>query len=403
MMAACVIPAQARDDGQDYEMALNNLKRYLIGDSRAPALEAISRKFVAIESYMLSHSFGYYVDVLEAVETDQYRRVDVLFNRMRANLDFCHYVQTEPGFISVDELYSYTMGCKAEYENDPVTALMYFYPCAAFTYSLERIADLEDNVMDAWYREAEAHCAGGTYDGYLKALELYEKLAQVNYLDSAEQAIRARAAAEAAKPTAMPRPTATPAPKPTATPAPKVKLTVEKMDVKSENYTITTYSNGTCCITEYTGEAANLIIPEYIDGYSVTAIGDDAFYNCEFLTSITISNNVTTIGNWGFWNCSSLTTMTIPDGIKSIGKYAFDRCFSLTSITIPDSVTSIGKYAFDSCSQLKLHVKANSYAHEYAKSNNIPYTTYYPPSAPGSMPRAVFCCHFAPFMSVKNP
>ncbi len=84
----------------------------------------------------------------------------------------------------------------------------------------------------------------------------------------------------------------------------------------------------------------------------VTMIGDDAFYNCDKLTTITLPEGVTTIGQKAFYDCDGLTELTIPDSVTSIGGYAFRGCSSLTSITIPDGVTSIGGYAFRGCSSL---------------------------------------------------
>ena len=80
--------------------------------------------------------------------------------------------------------------------------------------------------------------------------------------------------------------------------------------------------------------------------YSVTAIGNKAFYYCSGLTSVTIPSSVTSIGDYAFYYCSSLTSVTIPNSVTSIGDYAFYYCYSLTSVTIPNSVTSIGDYAF---------------------------------------------------------
>jgi len=42
---------------------------------------------------------------------------------------------------------------------------------------------------------------------------------------------------------------------------------------------------------------------------SVTSIGDEAFYFCSSLTTVTMGNSVTSIGDYAFSDCSSLTTV----------------------------------------------------------------------------------------------
>ena len=110
-------------------------------------------------------------------------------------------------------------------------------------------------------------------------------------------------------------------------------------------------TNGTITITGYTGTNDDVIIPSTIDGLPVTSIGDNAFFNCRSLTSVTIGNGVTSIGWGAFEYCTRLINVMIPNSVTNIGDYAFSGC-PLTSITIPNSVTSIGDGAFSSCLSL---------------------------------------------------
>ena len=101
----------------------------------------------------------------------------------------------------------------------------------------------------------------------------------------------------------------------------------------------------------------DITIPE-----GVTSIGNHTFYGCSGLTDITIPEGVTSIGEGAFMYCSSLTAINIPEGVTSIGEYAFYQCSSLTAINIPEGVTSIGEYAFSSCSSLTSIVVAEGNA-----------------------------------------
>ena len=101
-------------------------------------------------------------------------------------------------------------------------------------------------------------------------------------------------------------------------------------------------------LVKYTGKDKDVVIPD-----GVTSIGNEAFWGCGSLTSITLPDSVTSIDDWAFRCCSSLQSFSIPDGVTSIGNKAFEYCRDLQSVTIPDSVTSIGDSAFSGCGRLQ--------------------------------------------------
>ena len=132
---------------------------------------------------------------------------------------------------------------------------------------------------------------------------------------------------------------------------------------KTLYYKILAGGTNTLAVTYYSETAASnnhvsgdVVIPSTVEHnnvtYSVTSIGDSAFFDCSSLTSLTIPNNVTSIGNYAFYRCSGLTSVSIPNSVTSIGEIAFAYCSGLTSVTIPNSVTYIGSYAFYDCSGL---------------------------------------------------
>ena len=88
-----------------------------------------------------------------------------------------------------------------------------------------------------------------------------------------------------------------------------------------------TYEGDSYSSAKYNG---NVTIPNSVTyngfTYSVTAIGEEAFYDCSSLTSMSISEGVTRIGTRAFYGCSSLTSISIPEGMTRIGFNAFYGC-----------------------------------------------------------------------------
>lgn len=130
---------------------------------------------------------------------------------------------------------------------------------------------------------------------------------------------------------------------PTAAFAASTTFTVDKIQ-----YTVTDENAKTVSVTKYTGTDPNVVIPGKIQGYTVTAIGENAFKSSS-LTNIAIPNGVTSIGNYAF-HSSSLKSIDISESVTSIGNYAFSYCRSLTNITIPSSIVSLGNSIFEESS-----------------------------------------------------
>ena len=123
-----------------------------------------------------------------------------------------------------------------------------------------------------------------------------------------------------------------------------------KYTINDDGITCTIRGIGTCKDTK-------IVIGQTIDGYRVTAIGLDAFFNCTTITDVTIADNVTSIGNSAFFSCTNLTSVTLPATLTTLGESAFNNCTSLVSVNIPQGVTTIKFRTFYNCSALKsIHI-----------------------------------------------
>lgn len=101
--------------------------------------------------------------------------------------------------------------------------------------------------------------------------------------------------------------------------------------------------------------SGDVVIPSQVthDGktYTVTEIGEYAF-SLSPITSVTLPETISAIGEEAFSLCYYLTAIDFPELLTSIGDYAFCAT-SLRSVTIPDLVTHLGEGCFCGCVSLK--------------------------------------------------
>ena len=136
-------------------------------------------------------------------------------------------------------------------------------------------------------------------------------------------------------------------------------------------------------IIRYSGTDENIVVPNSLGGYEVTAIGDAAFANCANLKTIILPEGLKSIG-YSFISGTSVTSLTIPktvtesghhwsgsgaiDGAASLKSVVFEEGMEripdyicgnsrengvLSEVRIPESVTEIGREAFYNCTGLK--------------------------------------------------
>ena len=163
--------------------------------------------------------------------------------------------------------------------------------------------------------------------------------------------------------------------------------------VDYENYslkfTITNFETKECEVTCSTMPTTNISITipttATISGYefNVTSLGENAFYDCDYLTDVELPNTLTSIGNNAFQYCNGLKNIEIPASVVSIGNsafynnnlenvtfsensqleiignHAFAYCYNFANIEIPNYVTTIGNSAFRNCKITKIEIPAS--------------------------------------------
>ncbi len=95
------------------------------------------------------------------------------------------------------------------------------------------------------------------------------------------------------------------------------------------------------CMSTSTAGAVTIPSQVTVGGvtYSVTSIGDYAFYGCTALSSATIPASVTLIGNYAFGDCTALSSVVTSDGGASIG---------IASDAFADDANLVSTITFDS-------------------------------------------------------
>lgn len=137
------------------------------------------------------------------------------------------------------------------------------------------------------------------------------------------------------------------------------KTIIARFEKSTFNLTYQVENDNTVTITGLLNiNEVNLIIPSTIDGYTVTAIGEKAFQNRIYLSSITLPSTIKTINSQAFRGARMLATVNVDstnpyftskDGVlysKDMKKLVLCPAKNTTKFSVPGSVEIIGDYSF---------------------------------------------------------
>ena len=95
-------------------------------------------------------------------------------------------------------------------------------------------------------------------------------------------------------------------------------------------------------------------------GCNPLSIAGNLYLNGELITDLVIPSDVTDINSDAFEGATCLTSLEIPDHVRSIGYGAFQGCTGLVHLDIPNTVTDMSGWAFKGCTGLKAINVGNS-------------------------------------------
>ncbi|MBR4626843.1 MAG: leucine-rich repeat protein [Ruminococcus sp.] len=117
-------------------------------------------------------------------------------------------------------------------------------------------------------------------------------------------------------------------------------------------YRVTDEKAKTAGITAADGAANGFTVPDELDGYKITSLGEKVFFCNTDITYVKIPASITSVGSYAFSGCINLERAQLPDTLSEIGDGCFMSCTSLVEINLGDSIREIPEKCFFSCTAL---------------------------------------------------
>lgn len=123
-------------------------------------------------------------------------------------------------------------------------------------------------------------------------------------------------------------------------------------DSEDGNWQILPSEDGTCSIKPLSNamKTGAVVIPEEVDGFTVTSIGASAYASNRNITSIVVPDSIKEIGENAFKGATKIANFEAI-GVEKIGGGAFYGCTALVTFNAPNAV-ELGNGVFEKCSKL---------------------------------------------------
>lgn len=108
-------------------------------------------------------------------------------------------------------------------------------------------------------------------------------------------------------------------------------------------------------------------------GRTVSTIGEAAFYDCDKMKNVTMSDSVTKIDDYAFSECDKLESISFSDSISYIAPYVFIRCGKLSKVDLPSALKTITFSTFNGCESLST-VNVDSKNENYCSVDGVVYS-----------------------------
>lgn len=136
----------------------------------------------------------------------------------------------------------------------------------------------------------------------------------------------------------------------TTTPAATAAQTQAEPMCNEDDFVTESLEDGTCKLTAYHGDSAEVVVPEIIRGETVVEI---AGVGTVGIKKVVLPDTVEVIGYQAFNYCPDLEEIVLGKGLKEVGYFAFNACDALTEIVFPEGMTTMSELALGICANLK--------------------------------------------------